>query len=173
MKNITKVILASILLFASASANAALINGSMSIGGGLTATGGSDLSSVTGIDLTSVVGGGGTDDLSNVVFLTMGSGGAASLTSFAPVNNFVSIEGWNFDLASLSIVDQTAGLLSLKGTGSLSGNNLDLTDAVFSFSTTSMNSYSMTITAVPVPAAVWLFGSGLIGLIGAARRKKS
>jgi len=28
-------------------------------------------------------------------------------------------------------------------------------------------------TVVPVPAAVWLFGSGLIGLVGMARRKKS
>ena len=28
-------------------------------------------------------------------------------------------------------------------------------------------------TVVPVPAAVWLFGSGLIGLVGFARRKKS
>ena len=28
-------------------------------------------------------------------------------------------------------------------------------------------------TVVPVPAAVWLFGTGLIGLIGVARRKKS
>lgn len=28
-------------------------------------------------------------------------------------------------------------------------------------------------TVVPVPAAVWLFGSGLIGLIGVARRKKA
>jgi hypothetical protein len=27
--------------------------------------------------------------------------------------------------------------------------------------------------AVPVPAAVWLFGSGLLGLIGAARRKSA
>lgn len=27
--------------------------------------------------------------------------------------------------------------------------------------------------AVPVPAAVWLFGSGLIGLVGVARRKKA
>ena len=27
--------------------------------------------------------------------------------------------------------------------------------------------------SVPVPAAVWLFGSGLIGLVGVARRKKS
>jgi len=30
-----------------------------------------------------------------------------------------------------------------------------------------------TISAVPVPAAVWLFGSGLIGLAGLARRKKA
>jgi hypothetical protein len=28
-------------------------------------------------------------------------------------------------------------------------------------------------TLVPVPAAVWLFGSGLIGLVGVARRKRS
>lgn len=28
-------------------------------------------------------------------------------------------------------------------------------------------------TVVPVPAAVWLFGSGLLGLVGVARRKKS
>ena len=31
---------------------------------------------------------------------------------------------------------------------------------------------SLTETVVPVPAAVWLFGSGLIGLIGVARRRK-
>jgi len=29
------------------------------------------------------------------------------------------------------------------------------------------------VSAVPIPAAVWLFGSGLLGLIGIARRKKS
>jgi len=29
-----------------------------------------------------------------------------------------------------------------------------------------------TLTTVPVPAAVWLFGSGLLGLVGIARRKK-
>ncbi len=30
-----------------------------------------------------------------------------------------------------------------------------------------------TMTVVPVPAAVWLFGSGLLGLVGVARRKKA
>ena len=44
--------------------------------------------------------------------------------------------------------------------------------------TTDLATYSIafdnfSITAVPVPAAVWLFGSGLIGLIGVARRKKA
>ena len=29
------------------------------------------------------------------------------------------------------------------------------------------------VTPVPVPAAVWLFGSGLLGLVGVARRKKA
>ena len=28
------------------------------------------------------------------------------------------------------------------------------------------------LAAIPVPAAVWLFGSGLVGLVGIARRKK-
>lgn len=31
---------------------------------------------------------------------------------------------------------------------------------------------SWSLTAVPVPAAVWLFGSGMLGLVGVARRRK-
>lgn len=33
--------------------------------------------------------------------------------------------------------------------------------------------YVTSVSAVPVPAAVWLFGSGLIGLAGVARRKRA
>ena len=33
--------------------------------------------------------------------------------------------------------------------------------------------WTFEVNTVPVPGAVWLFGSGLIGLIGIARRKKS
>lgn len=34
-----------------------------------------------------------------------------------------------------------------------------------------VDTLTQSITSVPVPAAVWLFGSGLIGLIGLARRR--
>ena len=41
------------------------------------------------------------------------------------------------------------------------------------FSNGSVLSIDATPTVVPIPAAVWLFGSGLIGLVGVARRKKA
>ena len=53
----------------------------------------------------------------------------------------------------------------------MSGNGYDTTSATWSFSANNASFYSMSVAAVPVPAAVWLFGSGLIGLIGVARRK--
>ena len=40
------------------------------------------------------------------------------------------------------------------------------------FNGTTADDFPVSGGAVPVPAAVWLFGSGLIGLVGFARRKK-
>jgi hypothetical protein len=38
-----------------------------------------------------------------------------------------------------------------------------------------MNGYitDVVTTVIPVPPALWLFGSGLLGLVGIARRKKA
>lgn len=43
-----------------------------------------------------------------------------------------------------------------------------ISDVTFSFGTTPEG----IVTGVPIPAAVWLFGSGLLGLIGIARRRQ-
>ena len=37
----------------------------------------------------------------------------------------------------------------------------------------SSGSITPVVSSVPLPAAVWLFGSGLLGLVGVARRKKA
>ncbi|TCK17584.1 putative secreted protein [Thiogranum longum] len=49
--------------------------------------------------------------------------------------------------------------------------NVDAIDDSFNFVNATWTGITLTPTAVPVPAAVWLFGSGLLGLVGVARRK--
>ena len=59
---------------------------------------------------------------------------------------------------------RTSGLGAAAATTSLLTSNLDLTDP---------NAGHFLVRPVPVPASVWLFGSGLLGLVGMARRKKA
>lgn len=52
--------------------------------------------------------------------------------------------------------------------------NFDITSMTFTSQGGVINGGNpFPVSAVPVPAAVWLFGSGLLGLVGVARRKKS
>ena len=160
-------------------ANAALVD----ITGGMGITGNYTADSTT-LTFNSVTGTSGTDDLSSVGFGTSGTvfNGVIVYDPFAPVANVFQIGGWQMDLSAL-IVDplSTIDKLKLSGTGLLSCTDLlscaDFADtaATWTFSANSASSYSMSITAaatvVPVPAAVWLFGSGLLGLVGVARRK--
>jgi len=52
--------------------------------------------------------------------------------------------------------------------------NFDIASVGLLFNGSSINEFaaSGTLSAVPIPATIWLFGSGLLGLIGIARRKK-
>ena len=78
--------------------------------------------------------------------------------------------GQPFTMTGTALSDVSAGvwagtLVSAGNIGSAWGASFDGTQY--------SELYNVTITAVPVPAAVWLFGSGLLGLVGVARRKKS
>jgi hypothetical protein len=72
----------------------------------------------------------------------------------------------SFDKAYTHFVFGWTNLLSVEvsgnsGLGYVAYDNIDVTSAVGG------------VNAVPVPAAVWLFGSALIGLVGLDRRKKA
>lgn len=173
MKNMIKITLACLALVSTA-VNAALIDGTLAVGGAYNATGGTDLSDATDLTINTVYGNPSSGDFTSTINLMTlpGTGGSASIAAFLPVTNFLSIGGWQLDLSTLEIVDQTASVLNLSGTGIMSGNGFDATPVNWSFSSQSVTSYSMTATTVvPVPAAVWLFGSGLIGLVAVSRRK--
>ncbi|UCB54105.1 MAG: VPLPA-CTERM sorting domain-containing protein [Thiotrichales bacterium] len=158
-------------------ANAASVTGDMGITGAFTASGGTDLSDHTSLDLTSATGTGGSGAIGGTVgFGTVGTvfNSPFTFNPSTPVSNLLQIGNWQVDLATTTIDDQTVDVLTLSGTGTISGNGFDLTPTTWTLSANATGgSYSMTVNAVPVPAAVWLFGSGLIGLIAVARRKAS
>jgi len=184
MKKMIKVLLVG-LSFVSANVFAATVSGTLNVGGVYTATNSDDgialsLFDVTGISLDTVFANPSTGDISGTIGIDTlpGTGGnLLSLDDFVPVTNFFTVAGWQLDVDSVVLPpdDQTAALLTLMGKGMLSGNDFDATEVTWSFSSTSTTSYSMSITSVmspvPVPAAVWLFGSGILGLVGIARRK--
>lgn len=99
------------------------------------------------------------------------------LTPNTPLWAFTSgMTNYSFSMSVISIVSQTSNTISLEGTGIASVTGFDDTSGVFSL-TLNQNgqafSFSSSASVVPVPTAVWLFGSGLLGLVGIARRKKA
>ncbi|NOT84414.1 MAG: hypothetical protein HOP02_06430 [Methylococcaceae bacterium] len=109
------------------------------------------------------------------------SGGAANvtITGIGSLNlsdlNAVILGAGNFSLLFSNVNNQLLGL----NFGALDPGNytLQVTGNTFG-STTDSHSYSGNLSisngvaAVPVPGAVWLFGSAIVGLIGISKRKK-
>jgi hypothetical protein len=90
-----------------------------------------------------------------------------SLTIFG-TSSTLNITSSNFVFGALPSSGSGSWVLG-EGTELSPGSNLwDITFADLSGPELNM---VVDIQAVPVPAAVWLFGSGLIGLVGLARRK--
>jgi len=156
-------------------ANAQLITGDMGMTGSFTTAGTAfTLGSATGTSGSGLLGttvGFGTDGIIN--------NGVFDYDSFTPVIGVLGIGGWQFDMNTLlnetTADDTAAGIWKFSGAGLLvdMGGEYEDTAATWILSANNVgSSYSLTITAVPVPAAAWLFGSGLLGLVGIARRKK-
>lgn len=102
---------------------------------------------VTGTPFTAITGG------YNGTLVSGGSVGSAWGPGFAGVGYF---EIWNVDLLATATPH--------------SGYNMD---SILNTAGGTFAQYTASAAPVPIPAAAWLFGSGLIGLVGIARRKKS
>jgi len=83
---------------------------------------------------------------------------------------FAPEAGDTFDLFTAENIYGDFDLLSLAILGN--GLNWQL-DYLVDFNGSTDLARLSVVSSVPVPAAVWLFGSGFIGLIGVARRKKA
>lgn len=114
-----------------------------------------DLSTLTG----SYTSGGTSYQLGNANFSVWGEGTGA-------IGGSTNLYGQGLDQSGIALGTQTS-LFGVTGNGNggkvqsyLLGTNLTLSSAGV-----------LQVSSVPLPAAVWLFGSGLLGLIGVGRRK--
>ena len=122
-----------------------------------------------GTTLTAFTSSGGS------VFATSGTGKIVDSQDIV-INPFASVDKGVDIGAGLSINAQGTVVNSENAVGSISsGGPFDIMSVVVAFGLTDNTGVGFSgfveQTAVPVPAAVWLFGSGLLGLIGVARRK--
>jgi hypothetical protein len=158
---------------------AASVQGTLDMGGLFTPSPdpNNDLASATHVQFDSEVFLGATGD-----FIGTTTGGLALADfGFSPLDPDPlswTLGAFTLSLTSMTVTAQSATQLLLRGVGTLDDGvgGFDPTPATLSWTGNGpgdLKSWSATVSAVPVPAAVWLFGSGLIGLVGMARRKKA
>ena len=75
--------------------------------------------------------------------------------------------GWDFSL----VAGETATIMLMLGVDDPGGFRLKHTDPDSNESFYLSGTLGISLSPIPVPAAIWLFGSGLVGLIGFSRRK--
>ena len=99
------------------------------------------------------------------------------------ITGFIGSGAWGYTLGSTAAWGPgfNNSLTGLNGGMKMSFAAIDLPTDGVSMSTfagtwsvnAANGTLNYTVSAVPVPAAVWLFGSGLLGLVGISRRKKA
>ena len=106
--------------------------------------------------------------------------GWSSFTISVAANEILDFSFTSATAHALTPVDN-ASSTSLEGLGIMTMTDGDMSELVLAYNDNALGTgdadyddmlVRAEFSAVPVPAAVWLFGSGLLGLIGIARRRK-
>jgi hypothetical protein len=116
----------------------------------------------------------------SIISATISGGSGAYLptgqSGFSDVTLSIGAFGYDQNVYDPDTINGGSGIFTLKlnnsGTGPTAGVTAVLGQAVGSDLLLEADG-NLNLTAVPIPAAVWLFGSGLLGLVGIAKRKKS
>lgn len=108
-----------------------------------------------------------TADLSWVDIASFGTAGNLNTQGTANLTNII-YGGSNADL--LALVNAGGGINTLTFQFA---NPATLTNLFTTRTTTTQTSFSGSITPVPVPGALWLFGSGLLGLAAMTRKQRN
>lgn len=99
-------------------------------------------------------------EMGNLFYNVLGNT-AGSLSNTGPFNNIRSGGYWS--ATELGFSTSSAFIFNMSNGGLFYGNK-SVDDSINAWAVQSGD-----VSAVPVPAAVWLFGSGLIGLVGFAK----
>lgn len=148
-----------------------VIAGTFGVGTISSPTTGLETASVTGSGTLTVNDGAVTPgilsaDLAWIDIASFGVAGSINTQGTANLTN-ITYTGSDTDLVALANAGTGIQTATFQFTSATS-----LTDLFSNSSQVTTTSFSGSIAAVPLPAAVWLFGSGLLGLVGIARRRR-
>ena len=103
---------------------------------------------------------------------TQGTVSALAFTFGAPKTGTFDVLTLTFQSLQTGLTNAALSLNPNNGDGTTDGSEWFNPDLFTTFPVT-YEGASITVGAVPVPSAAWLFGSGLIGMVGIARRRKT
>lgn len=107
---------------------------------------------------------------SSVIWNILGDSTAGAGLGYATLGAGVDFVGV---ILSNTYISVGADFASVSGVGDSCGGLYSATSYVSIGATSEVGGLGCTPSAVPLPAAAWLFGSALFGLVGVARRKKA